>query len=199
LSCTTIGGIAAKTAGEIAGKLADNPDIRNAFQKAKGDTEFYADGTFVHIRSDENKAEWREMKVGAFAKRERGERATPSEWNTRKLPQPTAVSAFAALVDKEEFQERCHSMRRRLGVGGISSALGDGAKWIWNTVWEVFGKTEECLDIYHGAGVESIEGAFDGEAGRGGCFVAGVPSAQCGAVELSGAFGIGSSDWEWLD
>jgi len=26
--------------------------------------------------------------------------------------------------------------------------LGDGAKWIWNIV---FGKTEECLDIYHGA------------------------------------------------
>jgi hypothetical protein len=61
------------------------------------------------------------------------------------------VSAFAAIVDKEEFQELCQSMRRRLGVGGVSSALGDGAKWIWNVVREVFGKTDECLDIFHGA------------------------------------------------
>jgi hypothetical protein len=27
--------------------------------------------------------------------------------------------------------------------------LGDGAKWIWNIVREVFGKTDECFDIYH--------------------------------------------------
>ena len=59
------------------------------------------------------------------------------------------VSAFAAIVDKEGFQDLCQSMRRTLGVGGGSSALGDGAKWIWNVVRDVFGKTEECLDIYH--------------------------------------------------
>jgi hypothetical protein len=53
------------------------------------------------------------------------------------------------IGDKEEFQERCQEERRRLGVGGVSSALADGAKWIWNVVGEVFGKTEECLDIFH--------------------------------------------------
>ena len=63
------------------------------------------------------------MKVGAFAKRERGECAVPSEWNTRKLPEPTVVSAFATIADKEEFREMCQSERRRLGVGGVSSAL----------------------------------------------------------------------------
>ena len=31
----------------------------------------------------------------------------------------------------------------------VSSALGDGAKWIGNIIREVFGQTEECLDIYH--------------------------------------------------
>jgi hypothetical protein len=36
-----------------------------------------------------------------------------------------------------------------LGIGNVSSALGDGAKWIWNIIREVFGKTDECLDIYH--------------------------------------------------
>jgi len=152
LSHTTVGEIAANTAGEMAVKMENYPEeIRKAFQQAKGEGEFYADGTFVHIRNDEDKAEWREMKVGALAKRERGESAMPSEWNTRKLPKPTVVSAFAAIEGKEEFQERCQRERRRVGVGGISSALGDGAKWIWNIVGEVFGKTEECLDIYHGA------------------------------------------------
>ena len=126
-------------------------ESRNAFQRAKGEVEFYADGTFVHVRNDEEEAQWREMKVGALAKRERGKCAAPPEWNTRKLPEPAVVSAFAAIVDKGEFQERCQVERRRLGVGGVSSALGDGAKWIWNLVWEVFGKTEECLDIFHGA------------------------------------------------
>jgi len=91
------------------------------------------------------------MKVGAFAKRERGVSALPSEWHTRTLPEPTVVSAFASIADKEEFQKLCQSMRRTLGVGGVSSALGDGAKWIWNVVREVFGKTEECLDVYHAA------------------------------------------------
>jgi hypothetical protein len=74
--------------------------------------------------------------------------AHPSEWASRKLPEPTVVAAFAAIMNKEEFQELCQKMRRTLGVGGVSSALGDGAKWIGNVVFEVFGKTDECLDIY---------------------------------------------------
>ena len=42
--------------------------------------------------------EWlREMKVGAFVKRERGDGSTPEECGTRELPKPTAVSAFAAI------------------------------------------------------------------------------------------------------
>ena len=61
------------------------------------------------------------------------------------------MSAFAAIVDKEEFQELCQPERRRLGVGNVSSALGDGAKCHYilnrgNVVREVFGKTDECLD-----------------------------------------------------
>ena len=89
--------------------------------------------------------------MGAFAKRERGLSALPSEWCTRIFSEPTVVSAFASIVDREGFQKLCQSERRRLGVGGVSSALGDGAKWIWNVVREVFGKTEECLDVYHAA------------------------------------------------
>jgi len=149
LSYTTIGHLASQTSDELTAKLSDHSDIRKSFQKAKGETEFSVDGTSVHIRNDEDQAEWREMKVGVFAKRECGESAAPSEWATRKLPKPTIMSAFAAIENKEDFQERCQSERRRLGVGGVSSALGDGALWIWNLVFRVFGKTAECLDIYH--------------------------------------------------
>ena len=95
--------------------------------------------------------EWRERKIGAYAKRERGMSALPSEWSTRTLPEPIVVSAFAAIFDKEGFQELCQTMRRLLGVGGVSSALGDGAKWVWNVHAAVHGKMEECLDVYHAA------------------------------------------------
>jgi len=149
LSPTTIGKLAEEIAGKLAVKLQDHLPIRQGFQAAKGETEFQTDGTSVNTRNEEGKAEWREMKVGVLAKRKRGESATPSEWETRELPKPTVVSAFAAIESKEEFLERCQNERRRVGVGGVSSALADGAKWIWSLVWTVFGFTAECLDIYH--------------------------------------------------
>jgi len=152
LSPTTIGKIAEETAGEIEERLKNNSEVCRKFQQAKGETEFYADGAFVHILNDDDDTrEWREFKIGAFAKRPPGGFAFPTEWATRKFPKPTAVYAFASIVNKEEFQELCQQVRRTLGVGGVTSALGDGAKWIWNIVREVFGKTNECLDIYHGA------------------------------------------------
>ena len=49
LSHMTVGKIANDTAGEIAVKMNDKPVFKNAFQKAKGETEFYMDGTFVPI------------------------------------------------------------------------------------------------------------------------------------------------------
>jgi hypothetical protein len=51
LSYTTIGELAAQTADEISETLQDNSEVRDAFQKAKGAVEFYADGTFIHIRT----------------------------------------------------------------------------------------------------------------------------------------------------
>ena len=36
-----------------------------------------------------------------------------------------------------------------MGVGGVTSTLADGAPWIGSLVEAVFGKTEECLDIFH--------------------------------------------------
>ena len=57
--------------------------------------------------------------------------------------------AVAAIEDKEDFQKRVQAMRRFLGIGGITSALADGAVWIWSLIFFVFGRASECLDIYH--------------------------------------------------
>jgi len=149
LSPTTVGDIAQETAVEIEERLQDDSDIRNAFQQSKGEVEFQIDGTCIHIRNDADEPEWREMRVGSFDKRVCSESAEPSQWATRELEKPTVVSAFAAIESKEEFQKRCQNERRRVGVGGVTSSLGDGALWIWSLVFFVFGKTMECLDIYH--------------------------------------------------
>jgi hypothetical protein len=149
LSLMTVRKIAYETAGVLAETLPDNAEIRNDFQKAKGETEFYIDGTCIHVRNDAGEPVYCEMKVGAIVKRETGDGCLPEECGTRELPKPTVVSAFATIEDKEAFQKRCQNERRRLGVGGVTSALGDGALWIWSLVLMVFGKTMECLDIYH--------------------------------------------------
>ena len=93
--------------------------------------------------------EYKECRVGAYAKRECSDSALPEEWATRDLLKPTVVSAFAAIESAKDFQERCQRERRRMGVGGVTSALGDGALWRWSRVFMVFGKTCECLDIDH--------------------------------------------------
>lgn len=149
LSHTLLGDLAQKTAGEIATKLPNRHDFRDDFQKAEGEVEFTVDGTCINTRDSEGKPEWREMKVGLLSKRPCGESVTPLEWDSRELPEFSIVSAFAALENKEEFQERCQAESRRLGVNEVASALGDGALWIWSLVLFVFGTTAQCLDIYH--------------------------------------------------
>ena len=149
LSPTTIGEIADEAAGEMATRLSNNPDVRKDFQAAKGETEVQIDGTCINTRNADGKQEYRDMKIAAAVKRECGDSATPSEWDTREFPEPNATYAVAAIEGKEDFQERVQAMRRFLGIGGITSALADGAVWIWSIIFFVFGKTSECLDIYH--------------------------------------------------
>jgi len=140
-----------QTAGKLATAMEITPTLRSEFQTAKGETEFQIDGTSVNTRNAEGKAEWREMKLFAFLKRRCGASASVFDWESRYLPEPSMVYAFAEIADKMEFQKRVGAVRRQLGVGGVTSALGDGAKWIWNIVFEEFGKTDECLDFYHAA------------------------------------------------
>ena len=129
LSPTTIGEIADETASEMDARLKNNPAVRESFQAATGETEVQIDGTCINTRNAEGKQECRDVKIAAAIKRECGESATASEWDTRKLPEPNAVYAVAAIEEKEKFQERVQEMRRFLGIGGITSALADGAVW----------------------------------------------------------------------
>jgi hypothetical protein len=149
LSPTTIGEIAAATSDEMATRLQTNSDVRKDFQETTGETEIQIDGTCINTRTADGKQEYRDMKIAVAAQRERGDSATPSEWDTRELPEPNAVYAVAAIEEKEQFQERVQEMRRFLGIGGVTSSLADGAVWIWSIILVVFGKTNECLDVYH--------------------------------------------------
>jgi hypothetical protein len=104
------------------------PQAAEDFRQAEGQTEFTTDGTSVNTTDG-----WREMKVGVFAKRLPGERATPEKWATRTLPGPTARMAFAAIERSERFGRRWKAWAGRLGVvdSFTVTLLADGAKWIW--------------------------------------------------------------------
>jgi len=94
---------------------------------------------------------WRDIKIGIFAKREPGEKATPEEWAKRKLPTPTARMAFAHIEEAADFGKRCRDWADCLGVIDTStvSVLGDGAEWIWNLAKECFPHAFEVLDVFH--------------------------------------------------
>jgi hypothetical protein len=95
---------------------------------------------------------WRDVKLGIFAKREPGEKATPEQWAKRDLPVPTARMAFAKIEEAEQFSKRTGDWATRLQVNDTAavSVLGDGAEWIWNLAKENFPFAFEVLDIFHG-------------------------------------------------
>jgi hypothetical protein len=87
-------------AGRIAGFHA-TPTAVADFAEAAGDVEFHLDGATVNTTEG-----WRDMKIGIFARREPGERATAAEWVSRVLPAPTARVAFAAIEPIDRFAHR---------------------------------------------------------------------------------------------
>ena len=52
------------------------------------------------------------MKIGIFARRERGEPSTPANWDKRHLPAPTMRFAFAAIETIDDFAPRWGAMGR---------------------------------------------------------------------------------------
>ncbi len=153
-------------ATRIAAFGASSPALAEAFAAAAGDVEFQTDAAKVNTTGG-----WRDMKVGIFARRERGEPATPAEWDQRDLPAPTTRAAFAAIQAIDDFAPRWDAWATRLGIEdrGAITVLGDGAEWIRNAASGQFGACHQVLDIYHAA--EHIA-----DAGKG-LFGVGTPAA----------------------
>ncbi len=148
-------------AAPIAAFRADPPAVAAAFATA-GDIEFQVDAAKVNTSGG-----WRDMKVGIFARRERGEPATPAEWDERELPAPTTRAAFAAIQAIDDFAPRWREWADRLKITDRAAitVLGDGAEWIWNAAARQFGGCHEVLDIYHAA--EYVSDAGKGLVGEG--------------------------------
>jgi hypothetical protein len=119
-----------------------------AFAQAHGDLELHIDAGKVNTQGG-----WRDVKVGVFARRERGEPTTAQEWDERDLPAPAVRSVAAAVEEASDFGERCAGEAGRLELTepGRMSVLGDGAEWVWNLAGRHFPGAAEVLDIWHGA------------------------------------------------
>ena len=117
------------------------------FAGAAGDIEFQTDGTMVNTWEG-----WREMRLGIFARRQRGRPASAAEWDRRRLPAPHARVTFAAVETAEKFGPRIRRWAARLGVREAAqvTVLGDGADWIWRQAARQLPGAAGLLDIYHG-------------------------------------------------
>ena len=138
------------------------------FAAAGGDIEFQTDGTMVNTWQG-----WREMRLGVFAKRERGRPATADQWDARRLPPPHARVLFAGIETAEKFGPRIRRWACRLGITDPRevSVLGDGAGWIETQAEAQLPGAKRVLDIFHGlehlAGCAKVlygEGAQQGKA-----------------------------------
>lgn len=124
------------------------PAVQEGFEQAEGDIEFQTDGTSVNTTEG-----WREMRLGIFAKRRRGEPATPEEWDERSLPKPETRVVFAGVEKSHSFGARWRRWAGRLGIHDTAdiTVLADGARWIWDEVAVRFPDAAGVLDIYHAA------------------------------------------------
>jgi hypothetical protein len=130
----------------LADWLHADPQAGAAFAAAPGDIEFQTDGTMVNTWEG-----WREMRLGVFAKRERGRPATADQWDTRRLPAPHARVLFGAIQAAAQFGPRIRAWAGRLGIRDprLVTGLGDGAEWIWRQLEQQLPGSAGLLDVYH--------------------------------------------------
>jgi hypothetical protein len=134
-------------AGRMADWLHGDAAAGVGFAAADGDIEFQTDGTMVNTWEG-----WREMRLGIFAKRQRGRPANADQWDSRRLPAPHARVLFGGIETAEHFGPRIRRWAARLGITDPAavSVLGDGAEWIWNQAATQLPGSRGLLDIYHG-------------------------------------------------
>src|SRR5262249_10058758 len=116
-------------AGLMADWLHTDKAAGAAFAAARGDLEFQTDGTMVNTWEG-----WRELRLGAFAKRQRGRPATADAWDSRRLPAPHARVLFGGIETAEHFGPRVRRWAARLGIRDAAavSVLADGAESSWS-------------------------------------------------------------------
>lgn len=146
VSDTTIRQVCHQHGGEVKRWQQESPAACAAFQQAQGEADFSTDGTSVNTTSG-----WREMRLGVFAKRERGQAQSIICWQERNLPRPKARVAFAGLVRAHTFGGQWRKWAGRLGLKQTSelSFLADGARWIWKQAKRQLPDAQGVLDIYH--------------------------------------------------
>ena len=142
----TIRQVCYEEAGLMAGWLHGDQAAGAGFAAAGGDTEFQTDGTMVNTWEG-----WRELRLGLFAKRQRGRPAAAPEWDSRRLPAPHARVLFGGIQTAEHFGPRIRRWAGRLGIRDPSAVavLADGAEWIWNQAAAQLPGAAGLLDIYH--------------------------------------------------
>ena len=131
----------------MANWLHTDPTVGTPFAGASGDIEFQTDGTQVNTWEG-----WREMRLGIFAKRQRGQPATADQWDSRRLPPPHARVLFGGIETAAKFGPRIRTWAGRLGIRdpSVVTGLGDGAEWIWRQLDQQLPGAAGLLDIYHG-------------------------------------------------
>lgn len=147
VSDNTIREVCHRQAAAMGAWQRESEEATHAFHQARGDIEFSTDGTSVNTWEG-----WREMRLGIFAKRARGEPATANNWDRRQLPAPHVRVAFGAIEKSDRFGARWSRWAERLGIKEPSqmSLLADGAGWIWEEAALHFPGVMGVLDIFHG-------------------------------------------------
>jgi hypothetical protein len=135
--------------GERARKwLREAPEPVETLAQAKGDHEFYTDGTSVNTTGG-----WREMRLSLLARREPGTPCQPQDWDERVLPAPTARLAICAIADCDRVGASWTGLARRMNLGKARSlsVIADGARWIWDQAGKRLPghNSSWCVDVYH--------------------------------------------------
>jgi hypothetical protein len=147
--------------------------------------EFQTDGTMVNTWQG-----WREMRLGVFARRPRGQPAAADAWDSRRLPAPRARVLFAGIEAAEHFGPRIRRWAGRLGIRDPSAVwvLGDGAEWIWKQAAVQLPGSRGLLDIYHAC--EHLCGCAKALYGEGAAEAPAWVGAGRRALLTAGAAGV---------
>jgi hypothetical protein len=117
------------------------------FRTAPGGWEFTIDAGKVNTREKG----WRDLKIAVAQKRPTAEPATPTQWESRDLPDATARVMWADISAAERFRRSWWARLRGLGLPAMAElhVLGDGASWIWKSAGRALTGCRQTLDIYH--------------------------------------------------